>query len=104
MVAEWIDHAAQAPAIGLFYRDDRLGTGSKGLGEGRIRVRHGQNHPNSTAAQRLRAEVAMLRGLVAQPELRTIDGQPRHHCTAVLDTIDFERPERRLVELNRSGA
>src|SRR5882724_9799092 len=76
VMAEWIDYAAQAPPIRLLHRDDLLGTCRKCLREHRIRIRHGQDHANGTTAQRLWTEVAMLRRLVTQPKLRTINRQP----------------------------
>src|SRR5882724_1134013 len=105
VMAEWIDYAAQAPTICFLHRDDLSRTCRQCLREDRIRIRHGQDHPNSATAQRLWTEVAMLRGLVTQPKLRTINGQPRHHRAAgILHTVDFDRTECRLVELNRSRA
>src|SRR2546422_2329316 len=105
VMAEWIDHAAQAPPIIFLHRDDLSGTCRKRLREHRIRIRHGQDHSSRSTAQRLWTEVAMLRGLVTQPKLRTSNGQPRHHrTTGILHTVDLDRPECRLVELNRSRA
>src|SRR6266404_3286508 len=104
-MAEWIDHAAQTPTICFLHRDDLSGTCRKCLREHRIRIRHRQDHPNRTAAQRLWTEVAMFRGLVSQPKLRTINGQPGYHRTAgILHSVDFGCAEGRLVELNRSCA
>src|SRR6267143_1134419 len=105
VMAEWIDHAAQAPPVIFLHRDDLSGTCRKRLREHRIRIRHGQDHSSRSTAQRLWTEVAMLRGLVTQPELRTSNGQPRHHrTTGILHTEDLDRPECRLVELNCSRA
>src|SRR2546425_8231927 len=96
VMAEGIDHAAKPPPVRFLHRDDRSSTRGKCLGEHRIRIRHGQDHPSSATAQRLRTEVAMLRGLVTQPKLRTINGQPRYHRTAgILHTVDLDRPEGR---------
>lgn len=81
-MAEGIDHAAQASPMRFLHREDLSGPCRKGLREHRIRIRHGQDHPSRTTAQRLRTEVAMLRGLITQPKLRTINGQPRHHRTS----------------------
>src|SRR6266550_2586956 len=60
----------------------RARTRGNRLGEHRVRVWHGQDHSDGTATQRLRTKVAMLRGLVTQPELRAINIQARHHGTA----------------------
>src|SRR6266478_1822268 len=105
VMAEWIDHAAQAPSIRFLHCDDLSRTCRQCLSEHRIRIRRGQDHPNSATAQRLWTEVAVLRGFVSQPKLRTLNGQPRHYRTAgILHTVDLDRSERRLVELNRSRA
>ena len=82
VMAEWINDAAQAPPIRFLHCDDLSGTCHNCLGEEAIGIRHGQDHPNRTTDQRLWTEVAMLRGLVSQPKLRAINGQPRHHRTA----------------------
>src|SRR2546422_10056536 len=66
VMAEWIDHAAQAPPIIFLPRDALSGPCRKRLREHRIRIRHGQDHSSRSTAQRLWTEVAMLRGLVTQ--------------------------------------
>src|SRR6266545_4350750 len=75
VMAEWIDHAAQAPPVHFFHGGDLSGTCRKGLREHPVRIRHGQDHTSRGSSQRLRAQVAVLRRLVTQPELRTINGQ-----------------------------
>src|SRR6266498_391657 len=72
VMAERIDHAAQAPPVRLLHWKDLSCTSGNRFGEQRVRVWDGQDHSNGTATQRLRTEVAMLRGLVTQPELRAI--------------------------------
>ena len=105
VMAEWIDHAAQTPPVRFVYREDFLSACLKCLREHRIRIRYGQDHPSRTAAQRFWTEVAILRGLVTQPKLRTFNGQPRYHRTGgILHTVDLDRPKCRLIELNRSRA
>src|SRR5580765_1913917 len=46
MMTEWIDDAAKAPTICFLHRDDLLRTCGQCLREHRIRIRHGQDHPN----------------------------------------------------------
>src|SRR6266496_3208079 len=105
VMAEWIDHAAQAPPIRFLHCDDLSRTCRQRFSEHRIRIRHGQDHPNSATAQRLWTEVAMLRGFVSQPKLRTVNGQARHYRTAgILHPVDLDRSKCRLVELNRLRA
>ncbi len=104
-MAEWIDDTAQAPPIGFRHRDDLPGACRNRPGKHAVRIRHGQDHPDGTTAQRLRTEVAMLRGLISQSKLCAIHGQPTHdRTTRILETKDFSRPECQFVELNRSRA
>lgn len=101
-MAERIDHSAQAPPMHFLHREDLSGPCGKRLREHRIRIRHGQDHPRGTAAQRLRTEVAMLGGLVTQPKLRTINGQlgMTEHATEapvpasalIVSLLDHRRP------------
>jgi len=51
----------------------RSGTRRYRPGEHRIRIRNGQHHPSGATVERLRTEVAMLGGLVTQPELGTVN-------------------------------
>src|SRR6266511_5695600 len=105
VMAEWIDHPPQAPPVRFLNGEDRARTCGNRLGEHRVRVWHGQDHSNGTATERLRTEVAMLRGLVTQPELRALNIQPRHHRTGgIRHTKHLDRPKGRLVELDRARA
>lgn len=104
-MTEWIYHATHTPPICFFDGGDLSSSRRKCLSEHRIRIRHRQDHPDRTTTQGLWTEVGMLGGLVTQPELCTVDGQPGHHGTAwILNTMDLVRAECRLVELNCSRA
>src|SRR6266550_1744474 len=104
-MAERINHAAQMPPIRVLHGGDLSGTRRQCLREHRVRIRHGQDHPNRPTAQRLRTEVVMLGRLISHPELRAVHGQPSHDRTVgSLHTVDLDRPECRLVELNSTGA
>src|SRR5437016_1555828 len=47
----------------------------------------------------------MFGRLVSHPKLRTVNGQPRHDCTAgILNTVNLDRIERLFVELDGSCA
>ena len=103
VMAEGIDHASQSPSVRFLHRGHLLGTGRECRGEDGIGIRHGQDHPDGPAAQRLRTEIAILGRFVAQPELRARNGQPRHNRTGrILHPVDLDRPEGRLVELDRT--
>jgi len=67
VMAEGINDAAQAPPLRFLHRDDLSGTCRNYLGEQAIGIRHDQDHPNRTTAQRLWTEVAMLRGTKTLP-------------------------------------
>jgi hypothetical protein len=71
---ERIDYTTQSPAVSFLYGHDRSGSCRECPRKDRIWIRHGQDHPNRTAAQRLWTEVGVFRRLVAHPKLRTIDG------------------------------
>src|SRR5262245_57616684 len=73
VMAKWIDHATQAPAICILHRVDLARACRNRLREDRIGIRHGQDHPYCPTAKRIRAEVAVFRRFVAQPELRASD-------------------------------
>jgi hypothetical protein len=73
-MAEWIDYPAQTPAVRFLHGHDRSGSCRECPREDRIWIRHGQDHPNRTAAQRLWTEVGVFRRLVAHPKLRTVNG------------------------------
>src|SRR2546430_7144002 len=105
VMAERINHAAQMPPIRVLHGGDLSGTRRQCLREHRVRIRHGEDHPNRPTAQRLRTEVVMLGRLISHPELRAVHGQPSHDPTVgSLHTVDLDRPECRLVELNSTGA
>src|SRR5437588_6051274 len=73
VMPEWINHPAQAPPIRFLHGDDLSSTRRQCLREHRVWIGHGQDHSGRSTAQRLWTEVAMLRGLVTQPKLRTVN-------------------------------
>jgi hypothetical protein len=46
-------------------------------------IRHSQDHSSRTAAERHRAEIAMLRRFVTYPELGALHRKPRHNSAIV---------------------
>src|ERR1700730_123380 len=104
-MTERIYHATHTPPIRFLDSGYLSSPCRKCMSEHRIRIRHRQDHPHSTTAERLWTEVAVLGGLVTQPEFRTVDGQPGHHgAPGILYTINLLRAECRLIEFNCSRA
>ena len=68
MVAEGIDNAAETPAMGFGKWIDDASTGGAGLGEDGVGVVDREDEAQGAAVERLRAEVEMFGGLVADPE------------------------------------
>ena len=106
MVSERIDDSSQAPTIFLVADGpDHRGSGGDGPLESRIRVFHDHHHPNGAAAERLRAEVEVHRRFVGEPEFGSRRGQSSDDLSgAVLNPIQFDGAERRLVEFDRPHA
>jgi len=65
MMPKRVNYTAYAPAVLLGYSDDLRRPGGYGAGKDRVRIDDGQDHAYGPAAERLRAEVVMLRRLVA---------------------------------------
>jgi hypothetical protein len=67
-MTKWVDHAPEAPTMGVGHRADldRSGAG-RALHHG-VGIRHRQEHADRASAKRLRAEVETLRRLVGDPE------------------------------------
>ena len=102
-VAERIDELAQSPPVRFMDREDLLGSRREGLREHRIGIRHDQDQPSCGAAQRLRTVMALRRGLIAQSEFRTPDGQPSDDRTRrILHAVSFNRAEGRLLDLKQA--
>src|SRR5437660_5142226 len=103
VMPERINHPPQSPSVLLPYREDLRCARRPRLAEDSIRIGYSQYHSNRAASERFGTEVAMLRRLVTQPELRAINGQPRPHASArVFETKDFSRSECGLVEVDGS--
>src|SRR6266849_4712571 len=84
MMPKWISQTPQSPAVFLAYRENLGCTSFQRPCEDSIRIRDGQDHSYRAATERLGAEVAMLRRLVAQPKLRAINGALCHHSSTGL--------------------
>src|SRR5437016_4440803 len=94
MVAKRVDDATDAPAI--FFRDgmDLDPAGGDRSREHRVGIGDGENHPRRGTADRLRAEVRVLRRFIAQPELGAVDSQSRDYAAArVLEAERLGRSE-----------
>jgi hypothetical protein len=104
VVPEWINDAANPPAMALTYRVDFAGSGSYCLRKHSVRVGNSQNDPHGGASTTsFWAHVAVLGRLVCQPELRSLHRETCNHVSVrVLNAIDLNRPKCELVELDRS--
>src|SRR5262249_54875666 len=76
MMAERIDDAAEAPAVLVTNRSDLLRPSRHGPREHRVRILNDEHHPDRSAAKRLWTEIRVLRRLVGDPKLRSIDREP----------------------------
>lgn len=59
-MAEWVDEAAEAPAVLLDDRSDLDGAARHGVRDEGVRVIDDESEASGAAAQRLRAEVEVL--------------------------------------------
>jgi hypothetical protein len=102
MMAEWIDDAANAPAIFL------IGDGMHGSGSGFdcaiedcVGIIDHKNHANSSAAQRLRAEILVLWRFVCDPEVAISNRELRDYASVgPIKAKDFARAEGLFVKGN----
>src|SRR5258708_1817230 len=82
VMPERINQTSQSPAVSLSDGEDLGGPRLQRLREDSIRIGDGQDHSHRTATQRRVAEVAVLRILVTQPNLRAVHVSPCHHAPA----------------------
>jgi hypothetical protein len=103
MVSERIDESSYSPTVLVANRRHHFGSCCDSPVECGIRVLHDQEQPNRPTAERLGAEVEVVRGLVGEPESGAAHGQLSDYFTLlVVDPKRLGRSERSLVELNRS--
>src|SRR5947209_5337803 len=100
MVTGWIDDAPQTPSVSVsHWRYFRCACGN-GLRIYRGGVFHDQQHSNRASTQRFGTEVEVRRGLLGDPKLCTAHRQLSD--AAAVNAVQLARPERRLVEVERS--
>jgi hypothetical protein len=66
VVPEGVDDASNTPAVPFAYRRND-GAGRADVCKDSVRIGDGQNHPDGTPAERLRAEVAVFWRFIANP-------------------------------------
>ena len=104
MVAVGILDPAEAPAVFIRERPHLPGARRERFGDGRVRVLDDQRQPRGRAAERLRAEVEVIGGLVGDPHEAVADEQLRDDrlvLVAAADAVDLDGVERPLVEVDR---
>ena len=104
MVAEGIDHAADAPAVFFGYRIDFLCARFDRAGEDGVRIVDRQNDAYRDATERFRAEVVMFRRFIAEPELGSVDGESGNHTLGISHAKDLYGTEGSLVEVDGTRA
>src|SRR5580698_1301206 len=99
-----VDDAPDAPTVLLADCINLFRAGFKSVPENRIRIGHGKDDAHRRSAQRLGAEVEVLRRFVSDPELGALYGKPRHNAAAAVESINFDRAKCLLVKLHCFGA
>jgi len=80
---------------------DRYGSIAERALRERVRISNKQVQPDRGAVEALRAEIACLRRLVGDAEMRALDGEFRNnHSVRIGHTVDLDGAEGLLVELN----
>ena len=103
-MSKGIRDAAQAPAM---TQSDRVNLRRAGLDGARydgVWISNGKDDAYGRSAERLRAEVEVLRRFVADPELGAGDREPGNHAVPVLKAEDFDRAKGSFVELDGLSA
>src|SRR5689334_18229675 len=101
-----INNTSHAPAMHLAYRDHCSCAGTHSAVEHSVWIGNRQDHAyGPLASNRFRAEVVMLWGFIAQPELRAADREPRNHGSVRgVNTERLSRSKRRFVKRNGFSA
>src|SRR5580700_11464831 len=101
MMPERIDDPPQTPAMLVADGPNRCRSRRDGPFESGIRIRDDHYHTHGTTAERLRAEVGMLRGFVSHPEFGLPHAQPGDYRSVVaIDAEQLAGSKRRLIKLD----
>ncbi len=104
VVTEGIDDTADPPAMAFGNRVDHLSAGSASPRKQRIWIGIGDKNADAGSLESLWTEVSMLGRFVADPELRTADGEPRHDAFFTFMPICLDRTKCVFVELDGFAA
>src|SRR5579871_4083145 len=106
MMAERIDHAADAPLVLVGDWIDFFRAGGNRAGKHGVGIGHRKNDANRRTTDGFWTEVMVLGRFVAQPEFRTFDRKTGHNAAAIFHSEQFGRAESRFIEVNgaRSAA
>ena len=97
MVSERVDDSSYSPTVLVANRPHHFGSCCDSPVECGIWVLRNQEEPNRPTAERLGAEVEVLRGLVGEPEFGSAHGQLSDYFTLlVVDPKQLGRSERAL--------
>ena len=93
--AEGVDQAAQSPTVVFSHGENLRCASGDCLREESARIIDGKDDSHGTAAERLRDGIAALWGLLADPELSAVDGEPYDRASAgIVVPIDLGCSER----------
>ena len=79
MMAEWIEHSSDTPAVPIPNRPDEGGSGSNGIGDSDIWIVHDHHHPHRASGKCFRAEILVLGGFVGHPKFGSVNGKARDY-------------------------
>jgi len=101
MVPVGIDHPSEPPAILISHRYDYLRPRPDCTLKSSVGIGHDHHHPYRSSAERLGAEVLVLRRLVCHPELGTFYRQTGHYRSVRVRPEQHLGSKCRLVKLHR---
>jgi len=104
MVPKRIDDAAETPVMLFCHRIDFFRASLNCPSENRVRIGNRENDANRDAAKRLRTEIEMFGGLVAEPEFCALDGKTGDDIAIIAHAEDLNGSESGLVKVDGAGS